>query len=409
VSRAAGTLDVLVVGGGLIGLSTAYRLLDADPQRSVVVVEKERRVAEHQSGRNSGVLHSGLYYRPGSLRASLCARGKRELEGYAEDHRIPILRPGKLVVAVEDDELTRLDDLFERGRANGLEGLELLDGRALRELEPNVEGIRALRVPGTSVIDFREVAERLADDVRRLGGQVLLGEGIRSIRRDGVRQVARVGPHEFPARVVVGCAGLQADRVAAMTGLRSAERIVPFRGSYRTLRGVGGELTRGLVYPVPDPSLPFLGVHFTPRVDGSVRIGPNAIVALAREGTGRWSVSLRDLLDSLRSPGLWRLARRHARSGVSELWRDVSDRALLRSCQRYVPALEARHLGPASSGVRAQLLGRGGDLIDDFVVREAPGRLHVLNAPSPAATACLAIGELVAERIRRQLRGPGRG
>jgi L-2-hydroxyglutarate oxidase LhgO len=407
VSPAAGTIDVLVIGGGLVGLSTAHRLLEADPDLSVVVVEKERRVAEHQSGRNSGVLHSGLYYRPGSLRAGLCTRGKRELEAYAERHGIPVLRPGKLVVAVEERELPRLDDLLERGRANGVERLELLGGAALREREPNVTGIRALLVPGTSVIDFRAVAERLAEDVRERGGRVLLGDAVRSIRRNGARQVATVGPHELPARVVVGCAGLQADRVAALTGLRSTDRIVPFRGTYRTLQGAGRTLTSGLVYPVPEPSLPFLGVHFTPRVDGSVRIGPNAVVALAREGAGRWSVSPTDAWDALRTPGLWRLAGHNARSAVSEVWRDLSDRALLRSCRRYVPALEARHLGPATSGIRAQLVGARGDLIDDFVVREAPGRVHVLNAPSPAATACLAIGELVAERVRRQLRPAG--
>ncbi|HEX6331400.1 MAG TPA: L-2-hydroxyglutarate oxidase [Actinomycetota bacterium] len=397
-------LDVVVIGGGILGLATAYRLLEADPGLSVALVEKERRVAEHQTGRNSGVLHSGLYYRPGSARARLCTSGKREMERYTSEAGIPVLPLGKVVVAVDDSEMPRLHELLERGRANGLEGLELLGPDELCEREPHVAGVGALLVPGTSVTDFRRVADRLAEDVRARGGQLVLGSEARSVRRAGQEMVVETPAGGLSARVVVACAGLQADRVAASMGLRASDRVVPFRGTYRAMREGGEGLVRGLVYPVPEPGLPFLGVHFTPQVDGSVLIGPNAVLAAAREGASRLSFSPRDLASALGHPGVWRLARRQLRSGLAEAWRDVSDRDFLRACRRYVPELERSHLGPATFGTRAQLLGRDGTLVDDFVIREAPGRVVVLNAPSPAATASLAIGETIAERVREQLR-----
>lgn len=393
--------DVLVIGGGLVGLATAYRL--AQGGASVAVLEREPRVATGQSGRSSGVLHSGLYYRPGSLRASLCVRGKRELEAYAAARGIEVLPLGKVVVAVEDAELPRLHDLLERGRANGIEGLELLGPAGLAELEPNVTGVAALRVPGTSVIDYRLVAERLAEDVRELGGSVVLGEEVVAVERRDGHQIVAIDAGELTARVVVACPGLQADRVAAMLGHRTPHRVVPFRGTFRELVGGGEALVRGLVYPVPDPSLPFLGVHLTPQTDGSVRIGPNAVLALAREGRRRWSVSARDVASWLAYPGFWRLAARHAGSGAGEVWRELSEDAFLRDYRRYVPALRAEHLGPASFGTRAQLLDRRGSMLDDFVIAEAPGRVVALNAPSPAATACLAIGDVIASRARAQL------
>jgi (S)-2-hydroxyglutarate dehydrogenase len=396
------TLDAVVVGGGLVGLATAYRLLEADPALAVAVVEKEPRVAEHQSGRSSNVLHSGIYYRPGSLRAELCTRGKRELEAYAERRGIEVRRLGKLVVAVDEAELPRLDDLLERGRANGVGGLELIGPAELREREPNVAGLRALLVPGTAVADFRRVAETLAQDVRDRGGRVLLGEAVRSFARAGRRQLVATDARELTARVVVACAGLQSDRLGGAAG-RDGHRIVPFRGTYRPMVNGGEGLVRGLVYPVPDPTLPFLGVHFTPQVDGSVWIGPNALLSLSREGRARSALSVPDVLDWLSFPGTWRLAARHLGSGAAELRREVSDRAFLRACRRYVPGLRASHLGQAFSGVRAQLLSRTGELVDDFVVSERPGRVQVVNAPSPAGTACLAIGEVVAGRVRAQL------
>jgi len=399
--------DVVVVGGGLVGLATAYRLLESEPGLTVEVIEKEPAVAQHQSGRNSGVLHSGLYYRPESLRARLCTSGKRQLEEYADTRGIAIRRLGKVVVAVEESEISRLHALFERGKANGIEGLELVGQGELRELEPNVTGLQALRVPGTSVIDFREVAKRLAEDVIHLGGRVRLRKVVTSVRRVGREQVVSTEDGDVPARAVVACAGLQADRLAARLGHRSPDRIIPFRGTYHQLVGGGEDLVHGLVYPVPDPILPFLGVHFTPQTDGSVRIGPNAILALARESHRPWSVSPRDCGSWLGYAGFWRLARRHMALGLAELHRELSRRTFLREYQRYVPALEGRHLGPSFFGTRAQLLNRQGVLLDDFVIREGPGRLLLLlNAPSPAATASLAIGGTLAERVRAQIRDP---
>lgn len=393
------TFDVLVVGGGLVGLATAFRLLESDPG-PLGVVEREPRVPAHQSGHNSGVLHSGLYYRPGSLRATLCTSGKRELESYCEARGITVLPLGKVVVAVSEEERPRLHDLFERGRANGLEGLELLGPDGLRELEPNVAGLEALRVPGTSVVDYREVAERLAEDVRVRGGEVSLGEEVRSLRGRGDGQVVVTDAREVPVRVVVACAGLRSDRLAETLGYRIRDRVVPFRGTFRELVRGGESLVRGLVYPVPDPTLPFLGVHFTPQPDGTVRIGPNAVLGLAREGRRRWSVSPRDVASTLAFPGFWRLARRHWVSGVDEIRRELDRRAFLREYRRYVPALKPEHLGQVTFGTRAQLVSRDGRMLDDFAMVEAPGRLLVLNAPSPAATASLAIGEVIAGRVR---------
>lgn len=395
--------DVVVIGAGLIGLATAYRLLEAEPGLSVTVVDKERAVARHQSGRNSGVLHSGLYYRPGSRRALLCRRGKAELERYAAERGIPVLPLGKVVVAVEEDEEPRLRALLDRGRANGIVGLELLDGRELRDREPNVSGRRALLVPGTAVVDYRMVAAALAEDVRALGGTLALGRRVHAVvRRDGHR-VVRTDREEVAARVVVACAGLQSDRLAAAMGLRTTYRIVPFRGTYRELRAGGERLVHGLVYPVPDPSLPFLGVHFTPQADGSVLIGPNAVISLSREAEARGVVSPRDVAGWVTYPGFWRLAGRHLGAGAEEVWRELVRPAFLRECRRYVPALQPHHLGAVSSGVRAQLMTSRGDLVDDFVIMEARGRVVVLNAPSPAATASLAIGEQIAARCREQL------
>jgi (S)-2-hydroxyglutarate dehydrogenase len=394
--------DVAVVGAGLIGLATARRLLDADPHLSVTLVEKESRVAAEQSGRNSNVLHSGVYYRPGSLRARLSTLGKRALETYAANAGIPILRAGKLVVAVDERELGRLDELYRRARANGIDGIALLGPSELREIEPSVAGIRALRVPGTSVVEFRRVAERLAEDVEGSGATVCLGEKVVSVMPDGRVQRIVTTEREIRARVVVACAGLQSDRVARAAGLRPRERIVPFRGTYRAVHAGGERLVRGLVYPVPDPALPFLGVHFTPQVDGSVWIGPNALLATSRDGSRRL-LSIADTLDWLLYPGFWKLAARHARYGLAEIWRELSEEAFLRECRRYLPGLDADRLGARFFGTRAQLMSERGELLDDFVVREAPGQVHVLNAPSPAATACLAIGDLVASLARRQL------
>lgn len=387
-----------VVGGGLVGLATGFRLLEAGPGLRLALLEKERTLASHQSGRNSGVLHTGLYYTPGSLKARLCREGRVELERFADRHAIPFARLGKLVIAANDDELGRLRDLADRGRANGLRGLQEVGPDGIRDIEPHAVGLGALHVPETGVIDFRRVAEGLAGEIRTRGGEVLLGRHVTRIVDRGRWSVLETGRGPIHAGSVITCAGLQSDRVAAMTGATAGERIVPFRGDYCVLRPGAAHLVRGLIYPVPDPALPFLGVHLTRRIDGEVWAGPNAVLAFAREGYRRWQVDPRDLAATLGYRGFHRLARRHWRSGIGEMWRDVSRRAFVDACRRYIPELRADHVRWGISGIRAQEVGIDGSLVDDFSLQESDRVLHVRNAPSPAATACLAIGALLAQR-----------
>lgn len=389
--------DVVVIGGGLVGLATAWRLLEERPGARVVVLEKEVGVARHQSGRNSGVLHSGLYYEPGSWRARLCRTGKAELEGYALDRGVAVRRTGKLVVALDDAEAARLDELRARGEANGLEGLRVLDASGLREIEPEITGVRALHVPVTGVIDFRGVAEALADDIAAAGGAVRTGAEVVTVEPSGHRRIVRTRTgDEILARGVVACAGLRSDRVAAMTGVRDDRRVMPFRGAYLRLRPGAAERVRGLVYPVSAPGLPFLGVHLTRRIDDEVWAGPNAVLAFARERYGHWAVDPRDAWDAVGFPGLWRLAARHPGVAAGEYLRDLWRPATAEAISRMLPGVEPRDLEPAPAGIRAQLLDRTGGLVDDFVLQAGPGVIHVRNAPSPAATACLAIGQVVA-------------
>ncbi len=395
--------DVVVIGGGIVGLATARALLERAPAISLAILEKETDVAMHQTGRNSGVMHSGLYYRPGSLKARLCRQGKAELERFADTHGIPRERTGKLVVAVEQADLPRLADLESRGRANGIEGLQRVGPERIREIEPHVRGLAALWVPETGIIDYRQVSVALADEIRAAGGRILTDHRVTALRRVSGSPTGRAWlvstPRDpFLARGVIACAGLQSDRVAAMTGHAGRERIVPFRGDYYHLRPAARPLVRGLVYPVPDPAFPFLGVHFTRRPDGEVWAGPNAVPAFAREGYRRLAFSPRDAAASLAWPGLWRMALPYVRTGLAEMWRDASRTAFLRALQRYVPELRAGDLEFGPSGVRAQSLAIDGRLVDDFSLGEGDGILHVRNAPSPAATASLAIGRMLAER-----------
>ena len=390
-----GRFDVAVVGGGIVGLATAHRLLERRPGLRVVVLEKERHVGVHQSSHNSGVIHSGLYYRPGSLKAELCTRGGRQLEAFAARHGIPWERCGKLVVALTEDELPGLARLEENGRANGLD-LEVCGPERIREIEPHAAGLRAIHVPGTGVIDFRAVSRTLAELIATAGGEVRTGAAVTGIGQHGGTRLVQVGEEAVEASAVVGCAGLHSDRVAALTGSRPDARIVPFRGDFYALRSPSRDLVNALLYPVPEPAFPFLGVHFTRRLDGSVWAGPNAVLAFAREGYRRSDVSLRDLGETLAFPGFRTLARRHWRTGLGELWRDWSKRAFHAACRRYLPDLRMEDMVFGPSGVRAQLVEADGTPADDFRVVRRPGLLHVLNAPSPAATACLAIGDRLA-------------
>ena len=397
--RMSDRFDVVVVGGGIVGLSTAHQLLLRRPDLRLAVLEKEQELAAHQSGHNWGVLHSGLYYRPGSLKARLCRDGKAEVERFADEHGIPYEHCGKVVVALDESELPRLADLERRGAENGVEGLRAIGGDELRELEPHMAGIRALHSPGTGVIDFRRVAAAYGDEVRARGGEILTGREVTAVRTRGAERELATTAGPVTARNVIACAGLHADRVAALTGDAPRDhRIVPFRGDYYTFRPEARGLVNGLVYPVPDPSFPFLGVHFTRQIDGGVLAGPNAVLALAREGYGRTDVSVRDLAGVLAWPGFWRLAGRNLRMGAGEVWRDLVKSAFVADMQRFLPEIRADDVDFGPSGVRGQALARDGSLADDFLLEGSPNVLHVLNAPSPAATASPAIGRHLAEQ-----------
>ncbi|HLY81947.1 MAG TPA: L-2-hydroxyglutarate oxidase [Acidimicrobiales bacterium] len=388
--------DVAVVGAGLVGLATATRLLERRPGLRLVVIDKEDAVARHQSSHNSGVIHSGVYYAPGSLKARLCREGKAALELFASAHGIPVERCGKVIVAIDEAEVAPLDALHARAVANGVPGVEVLGPAGLRELEPHAAGVRALHVPGTAIIDFALVAAAYATDVSARGGELLLRRHVLSAIETPDRVVLSTPGGDITARAVITCAGLYSDGFGATTGHDAGPRIVPFRGDYCALVPSARHLVRGLIYPVPDPSLPFLGVHFTRRIDGEVWAGPNAVLAFAREGYRRSTVHPRELAATLRYPGFRRLARRYWRMGAGEMWRDVSKRAFLRGVQRYVPELQLADLVWGPSGVRAQAVAADGSMVDDFAIVRTPRAVHVRNAPSPAATASLAIGAEIA-------------
>jgi L-2-hydroxyglutarate oxidase LhgO len=399
-------VDVVIVGGGIVGLATARRLLQDRPGLRLVVLEREPELAAHQSGHNSGVVHAGLYYAPGSLKAKLCREGKAALESYCVQKGIPLEHIGKLVVALNDAELPPLTALHERATANGVPGLELVGPERMREIEPHAAGIQGLWSPTTGIVDFRAVTLSYADDIRSAGGTIETSRRVSAIDdRTGGAVVRTADQGEVAARAVVVCAGLWADRVAAMTrdAGRDAPRIVPFRGDYYTLTPDARGLVRGLVYPVPDPRFPFLGVHFTRRIDGNVWAGPNAVLAFSRTGYRRRDVSLPDLLGTLTYPGFVRLATKYLRTGLAEMWRDWSKGAFLRELQRYVPELRGDQIVFGPSGVRAQALARDGTMVDDFDFAGSGRVLHVRNAPSPAATASLAIGRVITERVEERL------
>jgi len=394
--------DVVVVGGGIVGLATARALLLARPGLDLVVLEKEADVGLHQSGRNSGVVHSGIYYPPGSMKARLCRAGSRSIVRYAEDHGIAVEITGKLIVATREGELGGLAALEARGRDHGLT-IRRLDPVEVAEHEPHVSCIAAVHVAETGVIDFPSVCRRLADDVRAAGGEILTDTRVDSVAavsdRTGCRHRIATSRGEVRAGTFVNCGGLQSDLVAASAGIAIPAEIIPFRGEYMELRPEARHLVRGLVYPVPDPAFPFLGVHLTRGFDGSVHAGPNAVPAFARQGY-RWrDVRPRDLFSAARSPAFRQLTLRHGRAGIDEVVRSLSRRLLVRDLRRIVPALTGDDLVAAPSGVRAQAVLPDGTLVDDFLLVERPDQVHVLNAPSPAATSSLAIGNEVARRL----------
>ena len=391
--------DYLVIGGGVVGLATAWRLQTMQPGSRVCLLEKEPEVGSHQSGHNSGVLHCGLYYKPGSTKAILAVRGIRQMVEFCREADIAHEVCGKLVVACNDTELERLHKLEERGRQNGLEGIEFLGREAMLEREPNVGGIAALRVPQEGIVDYPAVCRELKRRITANGGDVQTGARVTRLEQRGGEWVGTTSKGEFAGRYLVNCAGLHCDRVAGLAGEKRETRIVPFRGEYYKLVEGSEGLVRHLIYPVPDPQFPFLGVHFTRLIHGGIEAGPNAVLAFAREGYRKTDVNVRDLWDAVTYPGLWRFVAKYPRMTALELWQSFSKRRFCKALQKLVPSIRVTDIEPGGAGVRAQAMAREGELIQDFCLIQRPAALHVLNAPSPAATASLAIGEEIVRKI----------
>jgi (S)-2-hydroxyglutarate dehydrogenase len=390
--------DVAVIGAGIVGLATARELKTRHPDASVAVLEREPAIAAHQTGHSSGVIHAGIYYRPGSLKASLCVEGARELYEYCDERGIRAERAGKVIVATEPGELPRLDELERRGRENEVPGLRRITVDELREIEPHATGIAAIHSPATGVVDFREVAASLASELTSSGATLSTGCGVEAISADSGGISLSHGSGVLRARAAAFCAGLWSDRLAVMAGASRDPRIVPFRGAYLALRPERQDLVRTSIYPVPDPDLPFLGVHLTRDLDGSVHVGPSALIVGARDAYRPTRFRARDLASTLAWPGTWRMMRRHWRKGATEMRRAFSRRAFASEAARFVGELKPGDLTAGHAGVRGQALARDGTLVDDFVVSETERAIHVRNAPSPAATSCLALARLIADR-----------
>ena len=400
MSSSVRSYDIGVIGGGIIGLATAARLTQEFPRYAVVTLEKEREVAQHQTGHNSGVMHAGIYYTPGSQKANLCSTGGKMLREFCDRHGIDYEMCGKLIVAANDSEVSRLEDLYRRGTANGAEGLQMIDRERLLELEPHAAGVKAIFSPNTGIIDYGRVSEAYSMEMRENGGDLLTGAEVRRIvRRDG-RLYMETSAGEVSARHIVNCAGLHADTVARMMGVDIGVRIVPFRGEYYTIRPERSHLVNGLIYPVPNPALPFLGVHFTKRIGGSVEAGPNAVLAFAREGYSKTSFSLRDMLGTLSYPGFWRMSRTHWKTAIREQYRSMVKASFVRSLQTLVPEIRSEDLYEPGAGIRAQAVGRKGELLQDFSIAQTENAIHVLNAPSPGATSSLAISRYIVDMAR---------
>jgi (S)-2-hydroxyglutarate dehydrogenase len=394
--------NLIVIGGGVVGLATALEVTRRFPRLRLLLLEKENRVARHQSGHNSGVIHSGVYYKPGSLKARLCVAGAAAMVEFCREHGIAHRVCGKVIAATEESELPRLEELRRRGEANGLTGLRMIGASELSELEPHASGLRALVVPSTGITDYASVCEKYVELISAQGGSILTSCPATAIERTAKEIVVETPAKTFSADYLINCAGLFSDRISRMAGDDPGITIVPFRGEYYDLVPERASLVRALIYPVPDPRFPFLGVHFTRRINDTVDAGPNAVLALQREGYRHSDISVRDLAGSLSFPGFWRMASKHWRSGLEEFRRSLSKRAFTRALQRLVPQVREEDLVPGKSGVRAQALQRDGTLVDDFTFVRSDRMLHVLNVPSPAATASLMIGKEIVKMAQDQ-------
>lgn len=393
--------DIVIIGAGIVGLATAMEMLLRYPSLKLAVLEKEHELASQQTGHNSGVIHSGIYYTPGSLKAKACVAGKAALIQFCQEHGVSYELCGKVIVATHEEELPRLEQLYQRGLANGVPDLEMIGPERLHEIEPHAVGIKALYSPTTGIVDFAQVARAYAREVTSRGGVILPDHAVVTIEQRNGCYLLTTPTDVVEARYVIGCAGLYADRVARLLGMSLTPQIVPFRGDYYVLRQERTAMVRGMIYPVPDPRFPFLGVHFTRRVNGDVWLGPNAVLAFAREGYRRLDINVGDLWETLRYPGFRKLALKYWRIGLEEMYRDFSKASFLKALQRYMPVLRPADLLPGPAGVRAQALAPNGTLVDDFVVDQQGGVLHVRNAPSPAATSSLAIAEMIVNTAER--------
>ncbi len=394
--------DLLIIGAGIVGLATALEATRRFPGMHILVVEKESHVAAHQTGHNSGVIHSGLYYKTGSLKARNCVAGAASMKRFCQEQGVPFEECGKLVVATSPEEVPRLEQLHQRGIANGVPGLHMTEPGEFREIEPHCAGLRALQVPTTGIVDYTVVAQKYAELITKSGGEIVLDAKVVGLREDGASNIVETKAGDFRARYVINCAGLYSDTVARMAGVETELEIVPFRGEYYEVKPERRYLVKALIYPVPDPRFPFLGVHFTRRVNGSVEAGPNALLALRREGYTGAGVDLSEAVEMLGFPGFWKMAHKYWRMGLAEQYRSWVKTAFTRSLQKMVPELQEADLAPGGSGVRAQAVDRNGNLADDFHFRRRGRMIHVCNVPSPAATASLEIGKEIVDMLVQQ-------
>jgi L-2-hydroxyglutarate oxidase LhgO len=397
------TYDVTIVGGGIVGLATAYRLLEQRPGLKLLLLEKESKLAQHQTGNNSGVLHAGLYYKPGSAKAQCAVQGLQQMVAFCRTHGIAHELCGKIVVATEERELPKLEDLWARGNANGLQGLRKLTPAQIKEIEPHAAGIAAIHVPQEGIVDYPAVCEKLSQIIKQKDGQIQLGARVNKIIAQNDEWWVETSARGYAAKFVITCGGLHSDRLVSASGQKPSAKIIPFRGEYYVIKKERQHLVRNLIYPVPDPKFPFLGVHFTRLIHGGIEAGPNAVLAFAREGYQWTNVNFRDLAESLTFPGLWKFLAKYPSLCGYEIRRSLSRAEFCRSLQKLVPEIQANDLERGGAGVRAQAMMPDGSLVDDFHFEEARGIVHVVNAPSPAATASLAIGARIAEKVLTQL------
>lgn len=396
--------DIVVIGAGIVGLATALQIKKQKPELSVLVLEKENRVAAHQTGNNSGVIHSGIYYKPGSLKAKNCLEGYQMMVDFCQEHQIPYELCGKIIVATSDSELPALDNIYKRGIENGLTGLRYIDTDEIRAIEPETFGVRGIVVPQTGIVDYKVVTQKYAELFVKLGGNLELNSKVTNVKNSATGVLVQVSAYEYSARVLVNCAGLYCDKIAAFTIPDLEVKIIPFRGEYYALKKEKRFMVKHLIYPVPDPNFPFLGVHFTRRIDGEIEAGPNAVLAFSREGYKKSQINIEELFESLTWSGFIQVAKKYWKTGFGEMYRSFSKQAFTKALSKLMPSIQSSDLIPGGAGVRAQACDKDGGLIDDFYIKDIPGQVHVLNAPSPAATSSLAIGKTIAELVIAKLK-----